>query len=77
MIPSSYPDTAIAVSHFGRRAAGFVRSCACRRNCPSIALQIAMRERRPHTRSIICNARTSGVMPTPHQLRSYLAAKTP
>jgi hypothetical protein len=77
MIPSSYPHTAIAVSRFGRRAAGFVRSCACRRNSRSIALQIAIRNRRPRMLSIICNARTSGVMPTPHQLRSYLAAKTP
>jgi hypothetical protein len=77
MMRSSYPDTAIAVSRFGRRAAGFARSCASRRNSRSIALQIAIRNRRPHTLSIICNARTSGMMPTPHQLRSYLAAKTP
>jgi hypothetical protein len=41
------------------------------------AIQIAIHKRRPDMLSIISNARTSSVMPTPDQLRSNCAAKSP
>jgi hypothetical protein len=64
-------------SYFSRRAAGFARSHDRLRNCPSIAVQIAMRMRRPDMLSTISHARTSGAMLTPAQPRSNRAAKSP
>ena len=77
MMPSSSFRHSHGHSYFSRRAAGFARSCARLCNCPSTAVQIAMRKRRPNMLSIISNARTSGAILTPAQLRSNRAAKSP
>ena len=76
MMPSSLFGHCHGRSYFSRRAAGFAQSCARLRNCPSTAVQIAMRKRRPNMLSIISIARTSGTILTPAQLRSNRAAKS-
>ena len=64
-------------SDFSRHAAGFARSRARLRNCLSAAVQIDMLKLRPDMLSIGSHARTTGLMPTPAQLRSNRAAKYP
>ena len=77
MMPSSLFRHRHYRFHFSRRTAGFARSCARLRNCPSTAVKIAMRKRHPDMLSIISNARTSGAILTPAQLTSNRAAKSP
>ena len=62
MMPSSLFRHRHYRFHFSRRTAGFARSCARLRNCPSTAVKIAMRKRHPDMLSIISNARTSGAI---------------
>jgi hypothetical protein len=77
MMPSSYSDTVIAVP----TSAGVPPPSPDLAPRPVIArftaIQIAMHKPRPDMLSIISNARTSSVMPTPDQLRSNRAAKSP
>jgi hypothetical protein len=80
MMPSSYSDTAIAVP----TSAGVPPASPDLAYLPPrpviarfTAIQFAMHKRRPDMLSIISNARTSSVMPTPDQLRSNRAAKSP
>jgi len=77
MMPSSLFAHRHCRCYFSRPAAGFSRSCARLGNCPSTALQIGTRQRRPNQLSIISHATTSSVMLTPAQLRSDRAAKSP
>ena len=77
MMPSSLCEHRHCHSDFSRRAAGFTRSCARRRDGPSAAVQIGTRKRRPDMLTIILYARTSRLMLTPSQLTSGRAAKYP
>jgi len=77
MMPSSLCEHRHCHSDFSRHAAGFTRSRARHGNCPTTAVQIGMRNRRPDVLSIISHARTSGPILTPGRPRSNRAAKYP
>jgi hypothetical protein len=77
MMPSSYSDTAIAVPTSAGVPPASPDLAPGSVIARFTAIQIAMHKRRPDMLSIISNARTSSVMPTPGQLRSDRAAKSP